>query len=241
MALTSIIIPSYRSADALANNLPHLMNFIKEKGWEVEVIVVDDGSNDEGETQRVAESNNCSFLTYNLNKGKGAAVRMGMLHARGEICIFTDADIPFEAEALENIINYLEFKEYDVVIGDRGLKDSNYFNKISSKRRFGSGFFTFIVGRFITTGISDTQCGLKGFKREIAKDLFSVSRIKGFTFDVELMYISLKRNYDIKKIPVSLRSQEGNSVNVLKHGFKMVVDLFVIKLNHLRGFYNKHE
>ena len=71
----------------------------------------------------------------------------------------------------------------------------------------------------------------------IAKDLFSVSRIKGFTFDVELMYISLKRNYDIKKIPVSLRSQEGNSVNVLKHGFKMVVDLFVIKLNHLRGFY----
>ena len=127
------------------------------------------------------------------------------------------------------------------MIGDRGLKESNYFNKISSKRRFGSGFFTFIVGRFITTGISDTQCGLKGFKREIAKDLFSVSRIKGFTFDVELMYISLKRNYDIKKIPVSLRSQEGNSVNVLKHGFKMVVDLFVIKLNHLRGFYNKHE
>ncbi len=64
MALTSIIIPSYRSANALANNLPYLMDFIKEKGWDIEVIVVDDGSNDEGETQRVAENNNCSFLTY---------------------------------------------------------------------------------------------------------------------------------------------------------------------------------
>ncbi len=237
MALTSIIIPSYRSSDALANNLPYLMNFIKGKGWDVEVIVVDDGSNDDGNTKRVAECNQCVFLTYDKNLGKGAAVRAGMHYSKGEICIFTDADIPFEAEALEHILYYLEFKEYDVVIGDRALKESNYFNKISSNRRFGSGFFTFIVGRFITTGISDTQCGLKGFKKDIAKDLFAVSRINGFTFDVELMYISLKRNYDIKKIPVSLRSQEGNSVNVLKHGFKMVIDLFAIKLNHLRGFY----
>ena len=68
-----------------------------------------------------------------------------------------------------------------------------------------------------------------------------MSRIKGFTFDVELVYISLKRNYDIKKIPVSLRCQEGNSVSVLKHGFKMVIDLFAIKFNYLRGYYNKYE
>lgn len=241
MPKISIVIPSYRSAVPLENNLSYLMNFIHEKGLDAEVIVVDDGSQDQGATKRIAELFDCQFLSYDENRGKGGAVRFGMKHAIGEICIFTDADIPFETKAIESIIHYIEFKEYDVVIGDRGLKESDYFNKISSKRRFGSGFFTFIVGRFITTGISDTQCGLKGFRKNVAKDLFKVSRINGFTFDVELIYISLKRNYDIKKIPVSLRSQEGNSVNVFKHGFKMVLDLFVIKLNHLRGFYSKYE
>lgn len=217
------------------------MNFIQDKELDTEVIVVDDGSQDDGETQRIAELFSCKFLSLAQNKGKGAAVRHGMQHATGEICIFTDADIPFETTAIETIIHYLTVKEYDLVIGDRGLEESDYFQKISNKRRFGSGFFTFIVGRFITTGITDTQCGLKGFRKNVASDLFGVSRINGFTFDVELVYISLKRNYDIKKIPVNLRSQEGNSVNVFKHGFKMVLDLFTIKLNHLRGFYSKYE
>lgn len=241
MSKISIIIPSFRSVNALENNLPYLVNYLSESGKDFEILVVDDGSHDEGATQLVTEKNQAKYLTYPKNEGKGNAVRFGMNQATGDILIFTDADIPFEAEAIEAIIHYIEFKEFDLVIGDRGLEESDYFNKISNKRRFGSGLFTFIVGRFITTGISDTQCGLKGFKKEIAQDLFGVSKIKGFTFDVELIYISLKRNYDIKKIPVNLRSQEGNSVNVLKHGFGMLIDLFVIKLNHIRGFYKKHE
>jgi dolichyl-phosphate beta-glucosyltransferase len=241
MSKISIIIPSYRSAKALENNLPYLMNYLQESGKDAEVLVVDDGSQDDGATQKVVEQSKCIYLSYPENQGKGNAVRFGMKHATGDILIFTDADIPFETEAIDSIIHYIEFKEFDLVIGDRGLEESEYFNKISNQRRFGSGIFTFIVGRFITTGISDTQCGLKGFKKEVAKDLFGVSRIKGFTFDVELIYISLKRNYDIKKIPVNLRSQEGNSVNVLKHGIGMLMDLFIIKLNHMRGYYKKHE
>jgi dolichyl-phosphate beta-glucosyltransferase len=237
MAKISIIIPSYRSAKTLENNLPYLINFLNVNGFIFEVIVVDDGSNDEDETKRITEKNHCTYLTYPNNQGKGEAVRFGVKQATGDLIIFTDADIPFEASAIEKIIYYLDFKEYDLVIGDRGLPESEYFSIISSKRRFGSGFFTFIVGRFITTGISDTQCGLKGYRKVIADDLFNVSRIKGFTFDVELIYIALKRNYDIKKIPVKLRSQDGNSVNVFKHGFKMVLDLFLIKLNHLKGYY----
>lgn len=217
------------------------MNYLQESGKDAEVLVVDDGSQDDGATQKVVEQSKCIYLSYPENQGKGNAVRFGMKHATGDILIFTDADIPFETEAIDSIIHYIEFKEFDLVIGDRGLEESEYFNKISNQRRFGSGIFTFIVGRFITTGISDTQCGLKGFKKEVAKDLFGVSRIKGFTFDVELIYISLKRNYDIKKIPVNLRSQEGNSVNVLKHGIGMLMDLFIIKLNHMRGYYKKHE
>jgi len=215
------------------------MEFLKEKISDFEVIIVDDGSNDNGATAEVAAENGCRFLSYPNNLGKGGAVRFGMQHAVKEIRMFTDADIPFETEAIEKMVHYLTEKEYDVVIGDRGLKDSNYFMEISAKRRFGSGFFTFIVGRFITTGISDTQCGLKGFRALVADDLFRVSRINGFTFDVELMYISLKRNYDIKKIPVSLRSQDGSSVSVLRHGIGMVLDLFRIKRNHMLGKYTR--
>ena len=204
-----------------------------------EVIVVDDGSNDNGATESVAKENGCRFLSYPKNLGKGGAVRFGMHHATKEIRLYTDADIPFETAAIDKIMHYLSEKEYDVVIGDRGLEESNYFNEISVNRRFGSGFFTFIVGRFITTGISDTQCGLKGFRAAVADDLFRASRVNGFTFDVELMYISLKRNYDIKKIPVSLRSQDGSSVSVLRHGFGMVMDLLRIKRNHMLGKYAK--
>lgn len=241
MVKLSIVIPSYRSAKVLENNLPYLLLFLQEQNYASEVIIVDDGSKDSGATERVAIQHNCSYLAYPENRGKGFAVRTGMAVAQGDICIFTDADIPFETSAIEAIIHAIQVKEFDVVIGDRGLQASNYFTKISSQRRLGSGFFTFIVGRFITTGISDTQCGLKGFRKNVAADLFGKSRINGFTFDVELVYISLKRNYDIKKIPVNLRSQDGNSVNIFKHGFKMVLDLFILKINHLRGYYNRNE
>ena len=241
MVKLSIVIPSYRSAKVLENNLPYLLLFLQEQNYASEVIIVDDGSKDSGATERVAIQHNCSDLAYPENRGKGFAVRTGMAVAQGDICIFTDADIPFETSAIEAIIHAIQVKEFDVVIGDRGLQASNYFTKISSQRRLGSGFFTFIVGRFITTGISDTQCGLKGFRKNVAADLFGKSRINGFTFDVELVYISLKRNYDIKKIPVNLRSQDGNSVNIFKHGFKMVLDLFILKINHLRGYYNRNE
>lgn len=241
MVKLSIVIPSYRSAKVLENNLPYLLLFLQEQNYASEVIIVDDGSKDSGATERVAIQHNCSYLAYPENRGKGFAVRTGMAAAQGDICIFTDADIPFETSAIEAIIHAIQVKEFDVVIGDRGLQASNYFTKISSQRRLGSGFFTFIVGRFITTGISDTQCGLKGFRKNVAADLFGKSRINGFTFDVELVYISLKRNYDIKKIPVNLRSQDGNSVNIFKHGFKMVLDLFILKINHLRGYYNRNE
>ena len=235
----SIIIPAYRSARVLEDNLPVLLEWVKIQNFKVEIIVVNDGSDDHGATEKVASKHELAYVELEVNQGKGAAVRKGMLVAKGQIKVFTDADIPFECEALSTIVHYLTEMEYDLVIGDRGLEDSEYFERISGKRRFGSGFFTFLVGRFITTGVSDTQCGLKGFKSRIADDLFSKSRIKGFAFDVELVYIALKRNYDFKKIPVSLRSQDGGSVQVWKHGWRMAWDLLAIKYNHLKGRYRK--
>ncbi len=236
----SIIIPSFKGAEVLKNNVPGLINYFKQKNRLFEIIIVDDGSDDDGATEKVAIELNCLFLQNEKNLGKGAAVRKGMQHAKGDYRIFTDVDIPFEYDAFDRFLHYLEAKEFDVVIGDRTLPGSSYFTEISRLRKIGSNIFSFIVGRFVAGGHFDTQCGMKGFRAFVANDLFSVSKVNGFAFDVELLYISLKRNYDIKRLPVVLRCQEGSSVSVLRHGIGMLFDLYKIKLNHVKGLYNKH-
>lgn len=234
----SIVLPSYKSSELLRTQLPEFMAWLKSKPWTSEVIVVDDGSEDGGATKKAAEENGCRFFQQEKNMGKGAAVRRGMLEAKGEYRIFTDADIPFEFEAIELFLHYVKEKEFDIAIGDRRLPESKYFSEIKGARKMGSNIFTFFVGRFITTGFSDTQCGIKAFKGKIADDLFSVATLNGFAFDVEILYIALKRNYDIKRLPVHFRStHDGSSVSLMKHAPGMLMDLFRIKLNHLRGRY----
>lgn len=235
--MLSIVIPSYKSAHILRNQIPGLKNYLDEHQISHEIILVDDGSNDDGETRRVAEQFGCVFIENIKNEGKGAAVRKGVLAAKGTSVLFTDADIPFDYKAIELFLHYVGFKEFDLVVGDRTLPESNYYAEMPFFRKIASAVFTFFVGRFVITGFFDSQCGFKGFKAGIAKEIFSKSRINGFAFDVEVLYISLKRNYDIKRIPVQLRSQDGQSVSLLFHGSGMLFDLFRIKWNHIRGFY----
>ena len=235
----SVIVPAYKGADVLRNNVPGLIAYFNKNNLSFEIIIVDDGSDDNGATKTVAQELNCVFAANEKNSGKGAAVRKGMLLAKGDFRIFTDVDIPFEYDAFDRFLEYLDEKEFDVVVGDRTLKGSSYFTEIPWIRKVGSNIFSFIVGRFVAGGHFDTQCGMKGFRADVAEDLFGVARINGFAFDVELLYISLKRNYDIKRLPVVLRCQEGSSVSVLRHGFGMLIDLFIIKWNHIRKKYKK--
>jgi dolichyl-phosphate beta-glucosyltransferase len=234
----SIILPSYNSADTLRSQLPGFLSWLKAKGLTHEVIVVDDGSDDNRATEKAAKENGCVFIRLDRNKGKGAAVRAGMLAAKGDFRIFTDADIPFEFDAVERFLHYLRDKEFEVAIGDRRLPESRYFSQINGARKVGSVILTFLVGRFVTTGLFDTQCGMKGFSAKVADDLFSHARLNGFAFDVELLYIALKRNYDIKRLPVVFRGNHNeSSVSLMRHGPGALVDLFRIKWNHVCGRY----
>jgi dolichyl-phosphate beta-glucosyltransferase len=234
----SVVVPCYKGSEILRNNLPVLMNYLSKQQYSSEVIIVDDGSQDNGATRDVAFSHGCVYAENPVNMGKGAAVRRGMKVANGKFLIFTDVDIPFETSAIEQFLHYLDFKEFNMVVGDRHLPGSSYFTEIPASRKLGSAVFTFIVGRFVTTGMFDTQCGMKGFRRETAMDLFGVGRINGFAFDVELIYIALKRNLDIKRLPVRLRNSEGSTVSLLKHSFDMVIDLLKIKFNHISNKYS---
>ncbi len=234
----SIILPSYESAETLRSQLPPFMKWLRARHPASEVIVVDDGSGDGGATERVARENDCVFIGLEENLGKGGAVRAGMRAAKGAFRIFTDADIPFEYEAITNFLHYLEDKEFHLAVGDRSLPESKYFSEINGLRKMGSNVFTFFVGRFVTTGLFDTQCGLKGFSANAADGLFSVARLNGFAFDVELLYIALKRNYDIKRLPVSFRSNHKQSSVSLTRAPGILIDLFCIKWNHILGRYS---
>lgn len=216
-----------------------MINYLNQKDYSFEIVIVDDGSMDGGATESVAKELGCVFVQNEINLGKGAAVRNGMWNAKGDFRIFTDADIPFAYDAFDQFLHYLDFKEFDVVVGDRTLTDSNYYGKISPLRKAGSNLFSFIVGRFVAGGYFDTQCGMKGFRREAANDLFSISRINGFAFDVEILHISLKRNYDIKRLPVILKSQESSTVSLIRHAIGMIFDLYKIKWYQFRGAYQK--
>ncbi len=237
MTYLSVIIPAYNSAAVLRNNIPYLKENLDRKGFLYEILVVDDGSEDDTET--AARDLGCTYVKNPRNLGKGAALKNGMLNAKGKFRIFTDADVPFHAEAIGNFLHYLDEKEFHLVIGDRTLVESSYHREIPWLRKKASAWFSTLVGRFVAGGMFDTQCGLKGFRAEVAEDLFGVSRIRGFTIDVEILYIALKRNYDIKRLPVTLRSQEGTSVKILKHSITMLVDLFRIKINHVSKRYKK--
>lgn len=233
----SVVLPSYRGADVALKNVPVLLDHLEASGIPSEVIIVDDGSDDGGATERAAARLGCVYLENPHNQGKGAAVRRGMLAARGQLRIFTDIDVPYDLETFDRMLYYLAFKEFHFVAGDRTLDESTYYTEVSRMRHLSSEVYSTFVGRLVAGGWFDTQCGIKGFRDHVAEDLFSVGRIERFAFDVELFYIALKRNYDIKRIPVQLRSNETSSVNVVRDGAAMVRDLAVIRLNQLRGVY----
>jgi len=235
----SIVIPAYNAAEILDRKLPVLIRYLDQQSFRYEIIISDDGSNDAGETKRISSSYNCEYICNEKNTGKGAAVRNGMMHARGKYRIFTDADIPYEPESISQMLNCMDRGKAPMVIGDRNLIGSSYFKEIPIFRRISSAFFTYFVGTIVTTDFFDTQCGIKGFTAETANLIFNKSRIDGFTFDVEIIYIALKRKIAIQKIPVKLKNQERSTVKVFKHGILMFLDLFRIKINNVRGFYKQ--
>lgn len=237
MIFLSVIIPVFENSNVLKSNLPYLCDFLSKKDFEYEIIISDDGSTNGEEVRKISDEFNCTYLRSEKNLGKGNALKIGMLSANGKYGIYTDADIPYENNEIEYIINSLDSEKYDVVIGDRTLNKSSYYKDVSFLRSFGSKFFAFIVGGITSGEFGDTQCGLKGFTKEAATELFGKSHIKGFAIDVELLYLASGKNYKIKKIPVTLRTQGVSTVKIIKHGFLMIVDLVKIKINQMRNKY----
>jgi dolichyl-phosphate beta-glucosyltransferase len=234
----SLILPAYNAEGFIRQSLEILREH--RKRWPTsEVIVVDDGSRDA--TAQVVEefaADGVRCLRLPRNKGKGGAVRAGMLAAAGQFRIFMDADIPYELEAVDQILRYLDFKEFDIVIGSRHVPGAHFDVKLPWQRKIASAVFTAFVTRLMVTGVVDTQCGIKGFRAAAAERLFRLSVLESFTFDVEILYLAFKLNLDVKRIPVRQVRDEPSTIRLSRHTAKMVKDLLSIPLRFYRGGYD---
>ncbi|MEK6634755.1 MAG: dolichyl-phosphate beta-glucosyltransferase [Planctomycetota bacterium] len=235
----SIIIPAYNEEKRLLPTLSNVCAYLSPKNYPYEIIVVDDGSKDNTLqiTQNFAESaKNIIILANGQNKGKGYSVRKGMLSAKGEYIFFTDADLSTPIEEIDKCLPYL-INGYDVVIGSRSMPGSNIIVHQPWYREKMGKIFNFIVNMVLLRGIIDTQCGFKGFKREVAKTVFSRCKIDGFSFDVEALYLSRKFNFKIKEIPIQWENSALSKVSPIKHSLQMFNDLIGIKIKAIKGYY----
>lgn len=231
----SIVIPAYNEAKRLPRTLEALHAYIASRGLAAEVLVVDDGSSDD--TYAVAASfPGVTALRYELNQGKGHAVRYGVLRAAGQRVLFMDADLATPLKELSKLDAALDAGA-GFAIGSRPLRESELTVRQPLLRELCGRLFNKAVQVLATPGIQDTQCGFKLLTREAAQEIFSRCQLNGFSFDVEALFLARRLGYRIAEIPVRWAHQEGAAAFAtrgayLKQGLRMIQDLIRIRVLH---------
>jgi len=237
----SIIIPAFNEGTRLPATLGRLLAFLDGDPRRAEVIVVDDGSRDDTSAQvRRFESTDARIRLIRLpqNRGKGYAVRTGVVNAAGALVLFADADgaTPFDMlPRLEEQLN----AGARVAIGSRGVRDRATRVQARIHRRVLGRIFHAVVRIFAVHGIADTQCGFKLFDAEAAHDLFSRMRMSGFSFDVEVLLMAIRSSYRVAEVPVNWTHQPGSKVRVHHVGLLLARDVLRIRANALAGVYDE--
>lgn len=233
----SLVIPVYNSEAYIERSIGTVLAFFGQQEYDAEIIVVDDASTDGTRPILQRYDDRLQILTNNRNMGKGYSVRRGVLAAAGRFVFFTDADMPFTLEPIPRFLSCLDGQGFDVVIGARDPEENMAIMNPSWLRRIGSHLFTLLVSRVIVPGVSDTQCGLKGFRRSAAQALFSRSRIDRFAFDVEIMVFARALRLPVARLPVTVVSSAPSTVRPLRDGLIAAKDLAVIVCCNWLGVY----
>jgi dolichyl-phosphate beta-glucosyltransferase len=235
----SIVVPAFNEEDRLEPALRSYLGYCRATARSVELIVVDDGSVDRTSLlveQLAGELPELRLIRLAENRGKGYAVRSGVVNARGRRVLFADADGATPISEIERLEAALDTGA-DVAIGSRALYARDV--KVSAKlyRRVMGRVFHAMVQALTVRGVRDTQCGFKLFRGPVAHDLFSRMRMNGFSFDVEVLMMAQRRGYRIAEVPVNWTHQPGSKVNLALDSIRMLRDLFVIRGRQFRGEY----
>jgi dolichyl-phosphate beta-glucosyltransferase len=238
----SIVIPAFNEEQRLPATLEKIANYIREKRPDTEVIVVDDGSTDK--TAAVAEGcagkiGHLRVVSNGRNRGKGFSVRHGSLEAKGDIILFTDADLSAPIDEGEKLLAALH--SHDVAIGSRAVDRTLIEVHESAFREFAGIIFNKIVRVILRLPFVDTQCGFKAFRRERCLIIFEQQTIEGFGFDPELLYLARHHGLSIVEVPVRWAHSPATKVNMMRDSVQMFLDVFIIRWNSLRGRYHQEK
>lgn len=226
----TVVIPAYNEQARIGTTLVHTLDHLERHHPTGEVLVVDDGSSDD--TARIVEEvsgGRARVLRQPRNMGKGAAVRRGMLEARGDYALFMDADLSTPIEELEKVLAIAR-SGVDVVIGSRALADSDIRQRQPTARELMGRGFNVIVRTLLLGGIHDTQCGFKLFNRRAAQSVFSRLTLDGFAFDVEALMLAKKLGFVVREVPVIWYHAPNSKVSPVTDSAKMFADLVKLRL-----------
>lgn len=231
----SIVMPVYNEEKGIAESVRRIRAFmsLKNKSWEL--LVVSDGSTDgtDGVVGSL-EDEHVKLIRSPQNKGKGAAVRRGVLASRGRLVLVTDADLSAPIKESEKLVAAIA-EGCDVAIGSRAVKKSGCDVRQSWRRRVAGRVFNWLVRLIVLGGYGDTQCGFKCFTREAALKLFDRQRLDGFAFDVEILYLARAGGLRVKEVPVMWSQGSQSRIRFFRDSARMVRELFQIKRLHSGG------
>ncbi len=230
MKSLSIIIPIFNESKRIKFTLESIIQYLEDK-FDYEIIIVDDGSNDNtfDSIRGIIEVNRrVKYYANEKNYGKGYSVKRGIFLAEKEYLLFSDADLSTPIEEVENLIKWIE-EGYDIAIGSRGLKESKILIKQSFSRRIMSKIFNLLVKILGLSKFNDTQCGFKLFKRETALKIFTKVKVNHFAFDVEVLHLAEKNGYSIKEAPVKWKNEQNSKIRPIIDSLKMLIDILKIK------------
>ena len=240
----SIIIPAFEEQDRLGDSVRKILHYIETEKLSAELIVVDDGSQDK--TAEIARETCAEFskiqtkvIRYEKNRGKGFAVKTGLLAAGSDIALFSDADLSTPIDELPKLVEPIQKGEFDVTFGSRALDRTLIGVHQPWRREQGGKVFNFIVRTLTQLPFWDTQCGFKAFNMRAFHPLLDVMQIERFGFDVEFLYVANLHGLKLKEIPVRWDHDERTKVNVFRDSQRMFNEVRLIRKYAKQGIYDK--
>jgi dolichyl-phosphate beta-glucosyltransferase len=240
MPLTySIVIPAYNERERIRPTLDEILHYVREQDWDVKILVVNDGSTDDT-AQIVREYGELHpqvvLLENPGNRGKGYSVRNGMLHADGDICLFTDADLSSPITEAAKLFDALAGGA-DIAIGSRWLRPELQTERQSILRQAFGRIFNLVLRVILGLCFADTQCGFKAFRLDAAQRIFPVQRIERWGFDPEILFLARGAGLRVDEVPVVWAHSAGTRLNPFRDGIRMFVEVLRIRWYAMTGQY----
>jgi glycosyltransferase involved in cell wall biosynthesis len=236
----SVIVPAYNEEQRLCDTLPQIAEYLKKQSYTYEVIVVENGSTDGTLALAREIAGDYSFIRVMEadGRGKGLAVRTGMLAAEGQYRFMCDADLSMPIEEVSRFLPP-QVEDVQLIIGSREAEGAVRYNE-PDHRHWGGRLVNLVIRLLALPGLRDTQCGFKCFTSDVVDDLFTSQTLDGWSFDIEVIFVARRRGYSIKEIGIPWYYADMSHVSPIKDAIKMVLDILAIRWNALTGKYRRN-